>query len=157
MNSFRNKITDLGVIMKTLSINYLILSENKIYESFPTSQFNFEGYEIRARRNRDKYGGGLIEFVWRRVLCKCLRECGTKYSECLCSELTFTKKWISFSIYRPPESSNLSTFFEELKTSLSKAVRNMKNLFVVGDFNIDMKNKIISLMKFAAYLISKIW
>ena len=63
MNSLRNKITDLGIIMKTLSINYLILSENKIYESFPTSQFNFEGYEIRARRNRDKYGGGLIEFV----------------------------------------------------------------------------------------------
>ena len=49
--------------MKTLSLDYLILSETKIDESFPTSQFNVEGYEIRARRDRDKYGGGLIEFV----------------------------------------------------------------------------------------------
>ena len=43
--------------MKTLSLDYLVLSETKIDESFPTAQFNVEGYEIRARRNRDKYGG----------------------------------------------------------------------------------------------------
>ena len=35
--------------MKTLSLDYLILiSQTKIDESFPTSQFNVEGYEIRA-------------------------------------------------------------------------------------------------------------
>ena len=39
---------------------YLILSESQIGESFPASQFNVEGYEIRARRDRDKYGAGLI-------------------------------------------------------------------------------------------------
>ena len=63
INSLRNKITDLRVIMKTLSLDYLILSETKIDESFPTSQFNVEGYEMRARRDRDKFGGGQIEFV----------------------------------------------------------------------------------------------
>ena len=63
INSLRNKITDLRVIMKTLSLDYLILSETKIDESFPTSQFNVEGYEIRVRRDRDKFGRGLIEFV----------------------------------------------------------------------------------------------
>ena len=93
INSLRNKITDLRVIMKTLSLNYLILSETKIDESFPTSQFNIEGYEIRARRDRDKFGGGgggLIEFVLRGIICKRLRDYKPKYSECLCSELTFT-------------------------------------------------------------------
>ena len=49
INSLRNKITDLRVIMKTLSLDYLILSEIKVNESFRTSQFNVEGYEIRAR------------------------------------------------------------------------------------------------------------
>ena len=106
INSLRNKITDLRVIMKTLSLDYLILSETKIDESFPTSQFNVEGYEIRARRDRDKFGGGLIEFVQRGLICKRLRDYEPKYSECLCSELTFTnKKWICFSIYRPPKQS----------------------------------------------------
>ena len=74
--------------MKTLSLDYLILSETKIDESFLTSQFNVKGYEIRGRRDRDKFGGGLIEFIRRSLICK-------RLSECLCSELTFTKKkWI---------------------------------------------------------------
>ena len=73
INSLRNKITDLRVIRKTLSLHYLILSETKIDESFLTSQFNAEGYEIRARRGRDKFGWGLIDFVRRGLICKKLR------------------------------------------------------------------------------------
>ena len=64
--------------MKTLSLDYLILSETKLDESFPTSQFNFESYEIRARRDRDKYGGGLIEFVPRSLICKRSSDCEPK-------------------------------------------------------------------------------
>ena len=114
INSLRSKITGLRVIMKTLSLDdYLILSETKIEESFPTSQFNVEGYEIRARCDQDKYVGGLIEFVRRGLICKKLRDYEAKHSECLCYELTFTNnKWICFSIYRPPESSSLSMFFQ---------------------------------------------
>ena len=129
INSLRNKFTDLRGIMKTLSLDYLVLSETKIYESFPTAQFNVENYEIRARRDRDKHGGVLIEFVRRGLICKKLRDYEPKYSECLCSEFTFTnKKWRCFSTYRPPESSNLSTFFEELTTSLSKAILKYENI-----------------------------
>ena len=104
----RNKVTDLRVIMKTLSLDYLILSKTKIDESLPSSRFNVGGYEIRARRDRDKCGGGLIEFARRGLICKRWRDYEPKYSECLCSELTFTnKKWIYFNIYILPESSNL--------------------------------------------------
>ena len=56
--------------MKTLSLEYLILNETKIDESFLTAQFNVEGYEIRARHDWDKYAGGLTEFVWRGLICK---------------------------------------------------------------------------------------
>ena len=69
INSLRNKITDLMVTMKNLS-----LDESKTDESFRTAQVNIEGYEIRARRYRDKYGGSLIEFVRRGLICKRLRE-----------------------------------------------------------------------------------
>ena len=75
--------------MKTLSLDYLIF-KNKTDESFQTAQFDVEGYEIRARR--DKYGGGLTEFVRRGFICKRLREYEPKHNECLCSELTFTNK-----------------------------------------------------------------
>ena len=80
-----------------MSLEYPILSETKIDESFSTAQFNVEGYEIRTRPDRDKYGGGLIEFVQRGLICKGLREYKQlKHSECLYSELSFTNKnWIA--------------------------------------------------------------
>ena len=46
---------------KTLSLDYLSLRKTKIDENLPSAQFNVEGYGIRARRDQDKYGGGLIE------------------------------------------------------------------------------------------------
>ena len=42
------------------------------------------------------------------------------------------------SVYRPPSSSDIDTFFAELTISLSKAVNKFDNLIVMGDFNIDI-------------------
>ena len=42
------------------------------------------------------------------------------------------------SVYRPPSSSNIDTFFTELTISLSKAVNKFDNLIIMGDFNIDI-------------------
>ena len=92
INNSRNKITDFRVIMKTLSLDYLVLIESKLDESFLTAQFNVEGFEIRARCDGGKYGGGLIDYVCRGLICKRLRECEPKHSECLCSELPFINK-----------------------------------------------------------------
>lgn len=60
---------------KTLSLDYL--RKTKIDENLPSAQFNVEGYGIRARRDQDKYGGGLIECVWIDLMCKRLREITT--------------------------------------------------------------------------------
>ena len=70
INSPRNKVTDLRIIFKGLSLDYFVLSEIKLDESFPTAQFTLEGYEIRSRKDRDKYGRGLIEFVKNGFICK---------------------------------------------------------------------------------------
>ena len=113
-----------------------------IDENFLTAQFHFEGYKIRARHDGDKYGGSLIEFMWRGLTCKRLGNYEPKHSKCLISELTFTNKnWICFSIYRTAESSNLSMFFEELAISLTKAILKYENLLIIGGFNIDVKSK----------------
>ena len=90
------------------------MSETKLEERFPTAQFTLQGYEIRSRRDRDKYGGGLIEFVKNGFICKAIPEYASIKIECICSEFTISKnKWTCFSIYRPPVSSNF-IFFEEL-------------------------------------------
>ena len=46
-----------------LSVDYLVLSETKIDESFSAAQFYIKGYEVRARKDRDKHRVRLIQFV----------------------------------------------------------------------------------------------
>ena len=69
----RNKIIDLGDIMSYLSPDYLVLSETKLDDSFLLAQFSIPDYKIRARRDRHKNGGGLIEFVKKGLNCKRLK------------------------------------------------------------------------------------
>ena len=141
INSLRNKVIDLGEILKDLPLDYMVISETKLDESFPNSQFKLNGYEVRARRDRHKHGGGLIEFVRQGFICKRLKKYEPNYSECICSELTISKKkWICFSIYRPPSTGNIKTFFEEMNEVISKALCKYENLIVMGDFNIDIKS-----------------
>ena len=100
------------IILPDLQLNYYVLSETKSDKSFPTGQFHISGFEIRARKDWNKYGGGLLEYVKKGLLCHRLIEYRLQFIECICSELVFAKqKWICFGIYRPREYSNLSTFF----------------------------------------------
>ena len=92
INSLRNKIVDLREIILELSLDYLVLSETKIGESFPTAQFYIKGYEVRARRNKDKHGDGVIEFVKDGFISERLKEYETKQSEGIWSELTIANK-----------------------------------------------------------------
>ena len=52
INSVRNKIADLQIIIQNIPLDYLVLSETKLDESFPNAQFKLDGYEIRARRDK---------------------------------------------------------------------------------------------------------
>ena len=70
INSLRNKIVDVREIILELPLDYLVLSEIKIDESFPTARFCIKGYEVRATRDRDKHGGGLIELVKNSFMSK---------------------------------------------------------------------------------------
>ena len=79
INSLRNKIVDFREIISELSLDYLVLSETKMDQSFPAAQFYIKGYEVRrARRDRDKHGGGLIEFIKKGFISKRLKEYETK-------------------------------------------------------------------------------
>ena len=94
--SLRNKIIDSGDII-------LVLNETKLDDSFPSAKFSIPDYEIN--------GGGLIQFVKKGLICKRLKNFETNPSEWICSEITISKrKWLCFSIYRPPPNENLEIF-----------------------------------------------
>ena len=119
INILRNKIVDLREVLKHISFDYFVLSETKLDNSFSCAQFQISDYEIWASIDRNKYGSGLIEFVKNGLIYKRLKTFETVNSECICSELTiFNKKWVCFSVYRPPPQENLELFFDELSSYL---------------------------------------
>ena len=63
INSLRNNIVDAREVFGKLQLDHFVLSETKLDDSFPSAKFYIENFEIRNRRDRDKNGGGLIEFV----------------------------------------------------------------------------------------------
>ena len=73
-------------------LDYFVLSETKLDDGFPSAQFYIENYEIRNRRDRDKNGCGLIEFVRKGFITKTIKEYETKVSETIATEFTISKK-----------------------------------------------------------------
>ena len=139
INSLRNNIIDVREVTGKVSLDYFVISETKLDESFPSAQFNISNYEIRNRRDRDKNGGRLIEFVRKGFITKRLKDYETQICETICSEFTVSKKkWICFNVYRPPSYDNLIIFFEELTKSVCKSLNTYDNIIVMGDFNIDI-------------------
>ena len=95
INSLRNKVP----------IDYFVISETKLENSFPNAQLAINNYEIRARRDGNKHGGGLIGFVRKGIICsKRLRKYEALNIKVICSEVTIlSKNSVIFNIYRPPD------------------------------------------------------
>ena len=74
INSIRNKISDIREVLGKLQLDYFVLSETNIDESFPSPQFNIHDYKISNRRDRDKHGDGLIEFFRKAFITKRMKE-----------------------------------------------------------------------------------
>ena len=113
MNLLRNKIIDVQEVIGKLSLDYFVISETMLDESFRSAQFDITNYQIRNQRDRNKNGGGLTEFASKGFITTRLKDYEIQICETICSEFTISKKkWICFSMYRPPSYNNLIFFFE---------------------------------------------
>ena len=59
MNSYRHKFAPTQELLRGRFVDLLIISESKLDESFPNSQFDVEGYTIH-RQDKSASSGGLI-------------------------------------------------------------------------------------------------
>ena len=69
VNSIRNKFENLMTMIQG-NIDILFISETKIDDTFPTSQFTIEGYLKPIRLDRNEYGGGIMLFIREDIPCK---------------------------------------------------------------------------------------
>ena len=86
------------------------------------------------RKDRNKFGGGLILFVEENIPCKVLNmfhfseEC-----EIISIDLRISnKKWLLLGIYNPP-SQNKALFVEKIKLALNSYSTTYENFLPLGD------------------------
>ena len=79
---------------------YFILGEAKINSSFLSAQFAIDNCKIKAHRDRNCNGLGLLEYVRKGIISRRLKEYETPHSKTICSEIISKKKWLFISINR---------------------------------------------------------
>ena len=93
------------------------------------------------RKDRNKFGGGLILFVKENIPCKVLNT--FRFSEeCEIISIDFSisnKKWLLLGIYNPP-SQNEALFVEQIKLALNTYCTSYENFLLFGDFNMTTEN-----------------
>ena len=86
----RNKF-DILTDQITGNVDIMVISETKLDDSIPESQFKIPGYSSPFRLDRDQNGGGIMVFVREDITAKFLYF-EDKPIEALFIELNFQKK-----------------------------------------------------------------
>ena len=72
INSIRNKFETL-VSLRTFDIDILMISETKIDESFPLSQFMTDGFSMPYCHDRNTHGVGILVYFRNNITMKLLK------------------------------------------------------------------------------------
>ena len=91
INSLRNKFELLAEVIKG-NLDILIITETKLDHTFPEKQFLIPGYRKPYRRDRNRYGGGVMIYVREDIPCDILMKHSTpKNIEAIFLEINLRK------------------------------------------------------------------
>ena len=81
------------------NIDIFLITESKIDNTFPTSQFKIFGYHLPYRKDRSKCGGGVLLYVRQDIPSKLLQFKYDDDIECIIIEISINKrKWLISSL-----------------------------------------------------------
>ena len=135
INSVIRKFDALKSIISGM-IDVMIIVESKLDDSFPTSQFLIDGYGIAFRRDRNKFGGGILIYVREDIPCKLLdRHQLPDDIEGLFVELNFRKsRLLLLGTYHPPNQKE-NYFFQSISQAIDIYSTDYGKYIFTGDFN----------------------
>ena len=135
INSVIRKFDALKSIISGM-IDVMIIVESKLDDSFPTSQFLINGYGIPFRRDRNKFGGGILIYVREDIPCKLLdRHQLPDDIEGLFVELNFRKsRLLLLGTYHPPNQKE-NYFFQSISQAIDIYSADYGKYIFTGDFN----------------------
>ena len=137
INSLPNKFDQLKVIIQG-KLDILVITETKIDNSFPTSQFLIEGFCKPYRYDRNRNGGGVLIYVREDIPSKVLPQCAQTDIEAIFLEINLRKsKWLLCGCYHH------NYFVYNLGNSLDK-YNHYDKFLLIGDFNAEDSEPIFS-------------
>ena len=114
INSVRNKFENFKEIING-NVDIFAIAETKLDGSFPTSQFELEGYYLPFRLDITKQSGGLLVYIRSSVPSRQLSYGSICDSiQAIPVEINLRQeKWLMISIYCPPSQDSFYTFFKK--------------------------------------------
>ena len=101
-------------------IDIFMISETKIDNSFPISQFTMTGYSIPFRLDRTSHGGGILLFVREDIPCKIIKtDCDADFEGIFVEINLRKKKWLLCCSYNPHKS-NITNHLKNICKTLDK-------------------------------------
>ena len=111
-----------------------MISETKIDESFPTSQFLIDGFSSPYRLDRNADGGGILVYFKNNIITKSLKTINLS-NETIFIEMNLrSKKWFLCFTYNPNKSL-LERHLNQIQAQLEIFCKNYEHLLIPGDFN----------------------
>ena len=133
INSIRHKFEALVNGVRG-NVDILMISETKIDDSFPLTQFLIEGFTTPYRLDRNGSGGGILVYIRDDIPSKLIP---TYFSnrEGFFLELNLRKKkWVLCCSYNP-HNNFIETHMESIGKVLDSRSARYENFILIGDFN----------------------
>ena len=136
IRSMRNKVDELQLLLKKLSIDIMCVSETWLTDTITDNTANIAGYDItRCDRISNSYGGVAI-LIRDNLVHKIRDDLKTEKSmEILWIEVQyqFNKTILVTYVYRPPTAS--VAYFNDMVDTIEKAHNTDKHMVILGDMN----------------------
>ena len=118
-----------------------MISETKIDESFPLSQFMIDGFSMPYRRDRNDHGCGILVYFRNNITSKLLKiENLPSDIEAIFIEMNIkSKKYLLCCTYNPNKSL-IENHLRQLQKQLEAFSERYEHFLIMGDFNADVSD-----------------
>ena len=118
------------------NVDTLMVTETKIDESFPTSQFIVPGFTSPYRSDTTKDGGGILVYIREDILSKLLNISYIASDiECLGIDVNLRKvRWLVICSYNQHKN-NISNHLDNLSKVLNRNLSQYERFLCIGDLN----------------------
>ena len=139
INSLRNKFDSLKYLIQD-KFDVLVITETKLDESFPSTQFSIDGFSNPVRLDRTSLGGGIMIFIRQNIPYKVLEKIPSENDdESIFLEIKIrNSKWLLIAGYNPKKP-RIGNYIQNIETTLNKFINKYDNIIMMADLNIDMK------------------